>query len=143
MTTPHERTKAVTDTRELLRTLASAHEITIGGLVQTVAPRLLRHYPLDIDLDVSAAALPEIWAAPKPGRAQQQPQTIKEAPSAGAVLTRAAIKEKMMTSRRPVPDDFPRDQAPGLLPDAQPKLLVREMDGRYHTCHRRRAVGTL
>ncbi len=69
MTTPHERTKAVTDTRELLRTLASAHEITVRGLVQTVALGLLRHYPLDIDLDVSAAALPEIWAAPKPRRA--------------------------------------------------------------------------
>ncbi|MDR6469404.1 hypothetical protein J2777_003132 [Paraburkholderia graminis] len=65
MTTPLERTKAVTDTRELLRMLARADEITIGGLVQTVALGLLRHYPLDIDLDVSAAALPEIWAAPK------------------------------------------------------------------------------
>ncbi|WP_083803834.1 MULTISPECIES: BPSL0761 family protein [Paraburkholderia] len=65
MTTPLERTKAVTDTRELLRMLARADEITIGGLVQTVALGLLRHYPLDIDLDVSAAASPEIWAAPK------------------------------------------------------------------------------
>lgn len=65
MTTPLERTKAVTDTRELLQMLARADEITIGGLVQTVALGLLRHYPLDNDLDVSAAALPEIWAAPK------------------------------------------------------------------------------
>lgn len=65
MTTPRERTKAVTDTRELLQMLASAHEITIGGLLQTVALGLLRHYPLDIDLDVSAAALPGIWAAPE------------------------------------------------------------------------------
>ena len=63
MTTPCERTKAVTDTRELLTMLARADEITIGGLVQTVALGLLRHYPLDIDLDVSAAALPGIWAA--------------------------------------------------------------------------------
>lgn len=68
MTTPRERTKAVTDTRELLLMLASADEITIGGLVQTVALGLLRHYPLDIDLDVSASALPGIWAAPKPRR---------------------------------------------------------------------------
>lgn len=66
MTTPHERTKAVTDTRELLQMLASADEITIGGLVQTVALGLLRHYPLDADLDISASALPGIWAAPKP-----------------------------------------------------------------------------
>lgn len=65
MTTPHERTTAVTDTRELLQMLASGDEITIGGLVQTVALRLLRHYPLDVDLDVSATALPGIWAAPK------------------------------------------------------------------------------
>jgi hypothetical protein len=65
MTTPDERTKAVIDTRELLQMLACANEITIDGLVQSVALGLLRHYPLDIDLDVSAAALPGIWAAPK------------------------------------------------------------------------------
>lgn len=69
MTTPHERTKAVTDTRELLQMLASADEITIGGLVQSVAPGLLRHYPLDIDLEVSAGVLPGIWAAPEHWRA--------------------------------------------------------------------------
>jgi hypothetical protein len=65
MTTPRERTKAITDTRELLQMLARADEITIGGLVQTVALGLLRHYPLDNDLDVSATVLPEIWAAPE------------------------------------------------------------------------------
>jgi len=65
MTTPRERTKAITDTRELLQMLARADEITIGGLVQTVALGLLRHYPLDNDLDVSATLLPEIWAAPE------------------------------------------------------------------------------
>lgn len=69
MTTPRERTKAVTDTRELLQMLAAADEITIGGLVQTVAMGLLRHYPLDADLDVSSSALPEVWAAPGPRRA--------------------------------------------------------------------------
>jgi hypothetical protein len=37
----------------------------------------------------------------------------------------------MMTRRRVVPDDFPREPAPGLLPGAQPKLLVLEVDGRY------------
>lgn len=65
MTTPCERTKAVTDTRKLLQMLARADEITIGGLVQTVALGLLKHYPLDIDIEVSASALPGIWAAPK------------------------------------------------------------------------------
>lgn len=38
-----------------------------------------------------------------------------------------------MTRRHVVPDDFPREPSPGLVPGAQPKLLVREMDGRYHT----------
>jgi hypothetical protein len=68
MTTPDERTKAVVDTRDFLRTLATAQEITIQGLVQTVATHLLKHYPLDVDLVVSAAALPEIWACPKQNR---------------------------------------------------------------------------
>lgn len=38
-----------------------------------------------------------------------------------------------MTGRHAVPDDFPGEPSPGLVPGAQPKLLVREMDGRYHT----------
>src|SRR5579864_4270227 len=67
MTTPHERTKAVIDTRELLQMLASADEVTIRGLVQSVAVCLLRHCPLDIDLAVSAAALPGVWAHPVRG----------------------------------------------------------------------------
>jgi len=45
--------------------LASADEVTVRGLVQTMAMRLLRHYPLDIDLEVSAAALPGVWAIPE------------------------------------------------------------------------------
>ncbi|WP_253947498.1 hypothetical protein [Paraburkholderia xenovorans] len=48
--------------------LARADEITVDGLIQTVALGLLRHYPLDIDLDVSASALPGLWAAPKSPR---------------------------------------------------------------------------
>ncbi|CAJ0703219.1 hypothetical protein SAMN02787148_109105 [Burkholderia vietnamiensis] len=34
---------------------------------------------------------------------------------------------------RPVPDDFPREPAVGAVTGAQPKLLVREVDGRYLT----------
>lgn len=64
MTTPAERTKAVVDTRDFLETLSNADDVTIPGLVQTVATGLLRHYPLDVDLDVSASALPGIWAHP-------------------------------------------------------------------------------
>ncbi|NPT38324.1 hypothetical protein [Paraburkholderia xenovorans] len=38
-----------------------------------------------------------------------------------------------MTRPHVVPEDFPREPSPGLLPGTQPKLLVREMDGRYYT----------
>lgn len=65
MTMLYKRTKAIIETRELLQMLAAGGERTIGVLVQTEALRLLRHYPLDIDLDVSASALPGIWGAPK------------------------------------------------------------------------------
>ncbi|MEX3897834.1 BPSL0761 family protein [Paraburkholderia sp. BR10954] len=64
MTTPAERTKAVLETRGFLNVLATAEQITIPGLVQSVAMGLLRHYPLDVDLEVSALALPRIWAPP-------------------------------------------------------------------------------
>lgn len=37
-----------------------------------------------------------------------------------------------MTKLHPVPDDFPRESALGVVPGAQPKLLVRKMGGRYH-----------
>ncbi|MFM0356532.1 hypothetical protein PQR12_23815 [Paraburkholderia nemoris] len=67
MTTPDERTKAVVETRDFLRLLVRADEVAIPGLVQTVAAGLLRHYPLDIDLSVSASALPGIWAQPAIG----------------------------------------------------------------------------
>ncbi|WP_319000289.1 hypothetical protein [Burkholderia cenocepacia] len=45
--------------------LASANDVANRSRVQSVAARLLRHYPLDIDLEVSAAALPGVWAAPE------------------------------------------------------------------------------
>ncbi|MBC8745338.1 MULTISPECIES: BPSL0761 family protein [Paraburkholderia] len=65
MTTPYERTKSVIETRQFLQMLASADDVTIRGLVQSVAVCLLRHYPLDIDLEVSAAALPGVWVVPE------------------------------------------------------------------------------
>ncbi|MFM0002106.1 hypothetical protein PQR57_13895 [Paraburkholderia dipogonis] len=64
MTTPAERSKAVVDTREFLQMLSAAEEVTIRGLVQSVAIGLLRHYPMNVDLDVSASVLPEVWAHP-------------------------------------------------------------------------------
>ncbi|WP_338068913.1 BPSL0761 family protein [Paraburkholderia bryophila] len=83
MTTPCERTKAVTDTRELLQMLARADEIRVGGLVQAVALGLLRHYPLDIDLEVSASALPGLWAAPKRRRVESTAATGRPSPIPG------------------------------------------------------------
>jgi len=65
VTTPVERSRAVTEVRWFLQTLAEAREpIDVPGLVQSVAAGLLRHYPLEADLMESAAALPELWAAP-------------------------------------------------------------------------------
>lgn len=37
-----------------------------------------------------------------------------------------------MTDRR-VPDNFPREPDPGSVTGIQPKLLVREVDGRYQS----------
>ncbi|WP_319636714.1 BPSL0761 family protein [Paraburkholderia caribensis] len=65
MTTPYERTKAVLDTREFLQMLANEEEISVEGLVRSVAVCLLRHYPLDIDLSNSALALPGLWSTPE------------------------------------------------------------------------------
>jgi len=65
MTTAFERTKSVIETRKFLQMLASANDVANRSRVQSVAARLLRHYPLDIDLEVSAAALPGVWAAPE------------------------------------------------------------------------------
>lgn len=38
-----------------------------------------------------------------------------------------------MTRPHVVPDDFPKEPSPGLVAGTQPKLLVREMDGRYYS----------
>ncbi|WP_341875008.1 BPSL0761 family protein [Burkholderia pseudomallei] len=65
MTTAYERTKSVIETREFLQMLASADDLASCSHVQSVATCLLRHYPLNIDLEVSAAALPGVWCSPK------------------------------------------------------------------------------
>ena len=38
-----------------------------------------------------------------------------------------------MTRLHAVPDDFPRESTPAVVPGAQPKLLVRRVDGRYQS----------
>ncbi|KGS38296.1 hypothetical protein X992_5487 [Burkholderia pseudomallei MSHR5492] len=64
MTTAYERTKSVIETREFLRLLASSDDDVTRARIRLVAARLLRHYPLDIDLELAAAALPGVWAVP-------------------------------------------------------------------------------
>jgi hypothetical protein len=73
VTTPEQRTRAVTSTRDFLQTLATAKEICIPGLVQSVALGLLRHYPLDADLAASASMLPSLWSQPD-GKSQETPR---------------------------------------------------------------------
>jgi len=65
MTTPSERTKAVIETRRFLQALASDDGHTEPTDIRESAKRLLRHYPLDIDISVSASAFPSIWSDPE------------------------------------------------------------------------------
>ncbi|CAB3795556.1 hypothetical protein LMG28614_04199 [Paraburkholderia ultramafica] len=65
MTTPAERTKAVIETRRFLQMLASDDSLTDPSKIREAAMRLLRHYPLDVDLAVSAAAFPNVWLSPE------------------------------------------------------------------------------
>ncbi|WP_082991769.1 BPSL0761 family protein [Paraburkholderia tropica] len=67
MTIPYERTKAVIETRELLQLLASSDGSAMPCRIHDLARHLLRHFPLNVDLDVSAAVLPNIWATVKKG----------------------------------------------------------------------------
>ena len=62
MTMPYERTKAVIKTRELLQLLARSDASAVPSAIHNLAHQLLRHFPLDVDIDVSAAALPSVWA---------------------------------------------------------------------------------
>lgn len=65
MTTPDARTKSVVETRDFLELLARADAVSISGPIETVATGLLRHYPMDVDLEVSALALSGVWAHPE------------------------------------------------------------------------------
>ncbi|WP_260428959.1 BPSL0761 family protein [Burkholderia cepacia] len=72
MTTAHERTNAVTETRRFLQMLASDDSCANNCDLGAEAVRLLRYYPLDVDLDVSAAALPNLWTSPCRGIAEAE-----------------------------------------------------------------------
>lgn len=64
MTTPEERTRAVMRTRALLTDLSRGTAQRETDALRELAMTLLRHYPLDIDLDLSGSALPGVWALP-------------------------------------------------------------------------------
>jgi hypothetical protein len=53
-----------------------------------------------------------------------------ESPGKAAEHTAAEMMEYDMMHRQ-IPDDFPRDPVLGSVTGVQPKLLVREVDGRY------------
>lgn len=61
MTMPYERTKAVIETHELTQLLARPDGSAVPSRIQDLAHQLLRHFPPDVDIDVSAAALPGVW----------------------------------------------------------------------------------
>lgn len=61
MTIRYERTQAVLRTRDMLKALASGEQIDTD-LLQRCAASLLKHFPGAADIDLSAAALPAVWA---------------------------------------------------------------------------------
>jgi hypothetical protein len=62
MTTPHERTCSIVQAREFLQELRSSPEVPES--VRNEAHRLLRHFPSDGDLLITASAFPNWWATP-------------------------------------------------------------------------------
>lgn len=62
MTTPHERTRAVVQTKSFLEELLSAP--ALPDLMRRQALVLLRHYPGMSELVLASKALPHLFAAP-------------------------------------------------------------------------------
>jgi hypothetical protein len=63
MTLPDERYRAVRETRRFLQSLCSSSATPgIPKVIRSQALSLLRHYPADWDLELLAAAAPEILA---------------------------------------------------------------------------------
>lgn len=93
MTTAHERTSAVVDTRRFLQKLASDNSCANNCDIGEEAVRLLRYYPLDVDLDVSAAALPNLWSSPCRGIAEAEHGRFVLLDDAEEGLTAALARE--------------------------------------------------
>jgi hypothetical protein len=64
MTLPFERTLAVLKTQEFLLDLAFSPANMDPELLRARARTLLRHFPEDVDLILSAALVPRIWGKP-------------------------------------------------------------------------------
>lgn len=62
MTMPYERTRSVVQAREFLEKLRRSADVPES--VRNEAHRLLRHYPSDDDLDLTASSFPSWWAKP-------------------------------------------------------------------------------
>lgn len=64
MTVPHERTLALRRTRQLLSDLSEPGKTrNVPEEIRRVATRLLRHFPEPSTVDLTAAVLPQWWAA--------------------------------------------------------------------------------
>jgi hypothetical protein len=65
MTMRDERTRSVVQTREFLQELR--HSADVPESVRNEAHRLLRHYPSDGDLALTAVEFPDWWSNPGEG----------------------------------------------------------------------------
>lgn len=63
----------------------------------------------------------------------RESQSTARGMSGGQTDSAVATVIKTEMTDRPVPDDFPREPDPGSVTGVQPKLLVREVDGRYQS----------
>lgn len=66
MTMPHERARAVLQTREFLQELSVTKKSNIPAEIRLEAERLLRHYPNVIDMEITAKVFPALWALQDP-----------------------------------------------------------------------------
>lgn len=61
MTTPTERTAAVQKTRAFLEMLAHGEGNNVSQDIALRAETLLRHYPSDLELELTSAVYPTCW----------------------------------------------------------------------------------
>lgn len=65
MTTPIEQTRTPTQTREFLRELvARTYRDAVPDSASSEATRLLRHFPVDVELTLCGRVLPHLFADP-------------------------------------------------------------------------------